>query len=48
MVNNLSTYRRRTMWTSHSKDVMENFKRFVNNNFNGQHRETAGLIGVSC
>lgn len=36
LVNTMQTYRKIGMWTSHSRDMIENLKRFYNNSFVGK------------
>ena len=35
LVNTMETYRKINMWSSHSRDVLESFKRYYNNSFLG-------------
>lgn len=39
LVNNMTTYRRTGEWTSHTRDMVENVKRFVGNNFLDRQRQ---------
>lgn len=41
LVNTLSTYRKINQWTSHSRDMVESFKRFYNNSFLDAQRQEA-------
>jgi len=41
LVNTMSTYRKINQWTSHSRDMVESFKRFYNNSFLDAQRQEA-------
>lgn len=41
LVNTMSTYRKINQWTSHSRDMVETFKRFYNNSFMDAQRQEA-------
>ena len=41
LVNTMSTYRKINQWSSHSRDMVESFKRFYNNSFNDGLRQEA-------
>jgi phosphatidylinositol 3,5-bisphosphate 5-phosphatase len=45
LVNTMETYRRINQWTSHSRDMVESFKRYYNNSFlDGQRQEAYNLF----
>lgn len=45
LVNTMETYRRINQWTSHSRDMIESFKRYYNNSFlDGQRQEAYNLF----
>lgn len=45
LVNTMSTYRKINQWTSHSRDMVESFKRYYNNSFmDGQRQEAYNLF----
>ncbi len=45
LVNTMSTYRKINQWTSHSRDMVESFKRYYNNSFmDAQRQETYNLF----
>jgi len=45
LVNTMSTYRKINQWTSHSRDMVESFKRFYNNSFlDAQRQESYNLF----
>ena len=45
LVNTMSTYRKINQWTSHSRDMVETFKRFYNNSFmDSQRQDTYNLF----
>jgi hypothetical protein len=37
LVNTMETYRKINQWSSHSRDMLESFKRYYNNSFLGEH-----------
>lgn len=41
LVNTMSTYRKINQWTSHSRDMVESFKRYYNNSFMDAQRQEA-------
>ena len=41
LVNTMSTYRKINQWTSHSRDMVETFKRYYNNSFMDSQRQEA-------
>lgn len=41
LVNTVETYRKINQWTSHSRDMVESFKRYYNNSFNDRQRQEA-------
>lgn len=41
LVNTMETYRKINQWTSHSRDMVESFKRYVNNSFLDRQRQEA-------
>lgn len=41
LVNTMATYRRTNQWTSHSRDMVESFKRYYNNSFLDRQRQEA-------
>lgn len=41
LVNTMSTYRKINQWSSHSRDMVESFKRFYNNSFMDAQRQEA-------
>ena len=41
LVNTMATYRKINQWTSHSRDMVESFKRYVNNSFLDAQRQDA-------
>lgn len=41
LVNTMATYRKINAWTSHSRDMVESFKRFYNNSFMDAQRQEA-------
>jgi len=44
-VNTMETYRKVNQWTSHSRDMVESFKRYYNNSFlDGQRQEAYNLF----
>jgi phosphatidylinositol 3,5-bisphosphate 5-phosphatase len=44
-VNTMETYRKINQWTSHSRDMVESFKRYYNNSFlDGQRQEAYNLF----
>ncbi|TVY18638.1 Polyphosphoinositide phosphatase [Lachnellula arida] len=45
LVNTMETYRKINQWTSHSRDMVESFKRYYNNSFlDGQRQEAYNLF----
>ncbi|KLU85944.1 polyphosphoinositide phosphatase [Magnaporthiopsis poae ATCC 64411] len=45
LVNTMETYRKINQWTSHSRDMIESFKRYYNNSFlDGQRQEAYNLF----
>ncbi|CAK7275124.1 phosphatidylinositol-3,5-bisphosphate 5-phosphatase [Sporothrix epigloea] len=45
LVNTMETYRKINQWTSHSRDMLETFKRYYNNSFlDGQRQEAYNLF----
>ncbi|KAI5813000.1 SacI homology domain-containing protein [Pyronema omphalodes] len=45
LVNTMETYRKINQWTSHSRDMLESFKRYYNNSFlDGQRQEAYNLF----
>lgn len=45
LVNTMETYRKTNQWTSHSRDMVESFKRYYNNSFlDGQRQEAYNLF----
>jgi len=36
LVNTMETYRKNAAWTSHSRDMIENIKRYYSNTFTGK------------
>lgn len=45
LVNTMSTYRKINQWTSHSRDMVESFKRYYNNSFmDAQRQESYNLF----
>lgn len=45
LVNTMSTYRKINQWTSHTRDMVESFKRFYNNSFlDAQRQESYNLF----
>lgn len=45
LVNTMETYRKINQWTSHSRDMVESFKRYYNNSFmDAQRQETYNLF----
>lgn len=45
LVNTMETYRQINQWTSHSRDMIESFKRYYNNSFlDGQRQEAYNLF----
>jgi hypothetical protein len=45
LVNTMATYRKINQWTSHSRDMVESFKRYYNNSFlDGQRQEAYNLF----
>jgi hypothetical protein len=45
LVNTMATYRKINQWTSHSRDMIESFKRYYNNSFlDGQRQEAYNLF----
>lgn len=45
LVNTMETYRKVNQWTSHSRDMVESFKRYYNNSFlDGQRQEAYNLF----
>ncbi|KAF8246186.1 hypothetical protein K440DRAFT_586159 [Wilcoxina mikolae CBS 423.85] len=45
LVNTMETYRKINQWTSHSRDMLESFKRYYNNQFlDGQRQEAYNLF----
>lgn len=45
LVNTMETYRKINQWTSHSRDMLESFKRYYNNAFlDGQRQEAYNLF----
>ena len=45
LVNTMATYRKINQWTSHSRDMVESFKRYYNNSFmDGQRQEAINLF----
>ncbi|KAJ5239244.1 Polyphosphoinositide phosphatase [Penicillium chermesinum] len=41
LVNTMATYRKTNQWTSHSRDMVESFKRYYNNSFLDAQRQEA-------
>lgn len=41
LVNTMATYRKINQWTSHSRDMVESFKRYYNNSFLDRQRQEA-------
>lgn len=41
LVNTMETYRKINQWTSHSRDMVESFKRYYNNSFMDKQRQEA-------
>ncbi|RJE17127.1 Polyphosphoinositide phosphatase, partial [Aspergillus sclerotialis] len=41
LVNTMATYRKINQWTSHSRDMVESFKRYYNNSFLDAQRQEA-------
>lgn len=47
LVNTMETYRKINQWTSHSRDMLESFKRYYNNSFLGRSDHRLGIFIVN-
>ena len=46
LVNTMETYRKISPWTSHSRDVIENIKRYYNNSFTDLDKQVWYIVRV--